>query len=74
MGNILLNEYKYKQQINISKIICNDCKKNNKGNSHNNNFHRYNECKMIYEFHVKISIIKSTIVLIMKKKLYLWYS
>ena len=44
MGNILLNEYKDTQKIDISKIICDECKINNKSESYNNIFYRCNEC------------------------------
>ena len=44
-NNILLNEFENLQNIDISKIICNDCKENNKGNTFNNNFYRCCTCK-----------------------------
>ena len=37
-GNILLNEYKSTQKVDISKIKCEKCKINNKGNSYENMF------------------------------------
>ena len=40
-NNILLNEYKETQKINISDIICNICKERNKGNTHNNEFYKW---------------------------------
>ena len=45
MENILLNEYNETQKIDISKIICDECKINNKNDSYNNIFYRCNECK-----------------------------
>ena len=33
IGNIFLKDYKETQKLDISKIICNECKINNKGNS-----------------------------------------
>ena len=44
-GNILLNEYKNTQKIDISKIICDECKINNKSNTYQNIFYRCNKCK-----------------------------
>ena len=38
MGNILLNEYKDLQKINISKIICDECKINNNSESYNKRY------------------------------------
>jgi len=43
--NILLEEYGNTQKIDISKIICNICKTNNKGQSFNNIFFVCNTCK-----------------------------
>ena len=42
--NILLNKYEETQKIDISKIICDICNKNNKGNTHNNEFYICNTC------------------------------
>ena len=36
LNNILLNKFEKTQNIDISKIICNDCKINNKSNIYNN--------------------------------------
>ena len=44
-GNILLNEYKNTQKLDISKIICDECKINNKSNTYQNIFYRCNKCK-----------------------------
>ena len=43
--NISLNEYEKTQKIDISKIICDECKINNKANSYNNIFYICNQCK-----------------------------
>ena len=43
--NIFLNEYENTQKIDIYKIICDECKTNNKGNSYKNIFYRCNGCK-----------------------------
>ena len=45
IDNILLEEYENTQKIDISKIICNICNKNNKSNTYNNEFYICNECK-----------------------------
>ena len=37
-NNILLNEFEKTQYIDISKIVCGKCKKNNKSNTYNNEF------------------------------------
>jgi len=44
INNILLNEYE--NNIDISKIICDNCKNKNKSNTYNNEFHRCNNCKL----------------------------
>jgi len=44
--NIKLNEYENIENIDISKIICNKCKKNNKSNTYHNEFYRCNICKI----------------------------
>ena len=44
-GNILLNEYKNTQKIDISKIICDECKVNNKSNTYENILYKCNTCK-----------------------------
>jgi len=44
INNILLNEYE--NNIDISKIICNNCKIKNKSNTYNNEFYRCNICKI----------------------------
>ena len=45
-GNLLLDEYRATQRIDISKIVCDNCKENNKGNSYNNMFFRCCTCNM----------------------------
>ncbi len=45
IDNIFLDEFKLNQNINISKIICQNCGKYNKGNVHKNKFYRCNTCK-----------------------------
>ena len=44
MNNILLNKYKETQIINLCEIVCDICKKKNKGNTHNNEFYICNTC------------------------------
>ena len=44
INNILLNEFE--NYIDISKIICNNCKIKNKNNTYNNEFYRCNTCKI----------------------------
>ena len=44
INDILLNKYEETQKIDISKIICDICNKNNKGNTHNNEFYICNTC------------------------------
>jgi hypothetical protein len=46
IGNIFLNEFENTQKIDISKIICDECKTNNKANSYNNLFYRCGNCKI----------------------------
>jgi len=46
MNNILLNEYENIEKIDISKIICDNCKIKNKSKTYNNEFYRCNICKM----------------------------
>ena len=46
IGNIFLNEYENTQKIDLSKIICDECKNNNKANSYKNIFYRCNQCKI----------------------------
>ena len=46
INNMLLEKYEDTQYIDISKIICELCKEKNKGNSHNNIFHRCIKCKI----------------------------
>ena len=38
-NDILLNNYEFTQKINLNEIICDICKNNNKGNTHNNEFY-----------------------------------
>ena len=44
INNILLNEFKESQKIDLSKIICDICNINNKNNTHNNDFYKCNTC------------------------------
>ena len=44
--NILIEEFENSQLINLSKIICNNCKINNMGDTYNNKFYRCLNCKM----------------------------
>lgn len=44
-GNILLDEYENTQKVDISKIMCDVCKKTSKANSYNNIFYRCNQCR-----------------------------
>ena len=44
INNILLNEYE--NNIDISKIICNNCKIKNKNNTYKHEFYRCNICKI----------------------------
>jgi hypothetical protein len=44
INNILLEEYENQQKVNLSKIICDICKSNNKGNSYKNIFYFCNTC------------------------------
>ena len=46
INNILLNEYENINKIDISKIICDNCKIKNKSNTYNNEFYRCNICKI----------------------------
>ena len=43
-NNILLNLFKEIQKIDLSNIICDICKENNKNNTHENEFYRCNTC------------------------------
>ena len=44
--NLLLNEYEETQNIDMTKIICDICKKNNKSISYNNIFYICNTCNI----------------------------
>ena len=44
INNILLNEFEETQYIDISKIKCEKCKKNNKSNTYKNEFYKCIEC------------------------------
>ncbi len=44
--NIFLDKFDETQNIDISKIICQKCKKYNKGNVHNNTFYKCNTCEI----------------------------
>ena len=43
-NNILLNNYELTQKIDLKEIICEICKNNNKGDTHNNEFYICNNC------------------------------
>ena len=43
-NDIFLNYYELTQKIDLNEIICDICKKNNKGNIHNNEFYICNNC------------------------------
>ena len=43
---LLFEEFEESQKINLSKIICNNCKNNNMGNTYNNIFYKCLNCKM----------------------------
>ena len=45
IDNISFKEFDNTQNIDISKIICDECKKKNKCDSNNNLFYRCNDCK-----------------------------
>ena len=45
INDIFLNEFEKTQNINLSKIICDSCKENNKGESYNNEFYFCVTCK-----------------------------
>ena len=45
IDNIFLDKFNLNQNINISKIICQNCGIYNKGNVHKNIFYRCNNCK-----------------------------
>ena len=42
--DILLDNYEKEQKINLAKILCEECKTRNKGNSFKNIFFRCNTC------------------------------
>ena len=44
INNILLNKFEETQKLDLTKIICEICNKNNKGNTHNNEFYICNTC------------------------------
>ena len=43
-NNILLNFYELTQKIDLNEIVCDICKKQNKGNTNNNEFYVCNNC------------------------------
>ena len=43
-NNILINYFEFTQKINLNEIICDICKKQNKGDTHNNEFYICNNC------------------------------
>ena len=46
IDNIFLSDYERTQSIDLSKIKCDQCKDNDKGNTYNNEFYRCLSCKM----------------------------
>jgi len=46
IDNIFIKDFENKQYINQNKIICNNCKINNKSNVYNNEFYICNTCKI----------------------------
>ena len=46
LENIKLKEFNNYQKIDLAKIICDDCKKNNKGETFKNEFYRCMKCNM----------------------------
>ena len=46
LKDYLFEQYEKSQKIDISKIICEQCKKNKKSNTYNQIFYRCNTCKM----------------------------
>ena len=71
IDNIFLNEFDSTQNLDISKIICQNCGKYNKLNVHNNIFYKCNSCKKkkIYVLFVIQIMIKIIILLIMMIKI-----
>ena len=59
LTQISLDKFEESQKIDLSKIICNECKIKNKGNSFNNEF--YSCTKRIYVYYVNLLIIKTII-------------
>ena len=43
-SDILINKYEETQKINISKILCDQCKERNKGKTYNNEFYKCIDC------------------------------
>ena len=44
VGDILLNQFEKTQKIDLSKIICDKCKQNNKAESYKHIFYKCNQC------------------------------
>ena len=44
INNILIDKYENTQKIDLSKIKCDECNENNKGDTHNNEFYICNTC------------------------------
>ena len=62
--NIFLHDYENFQYVDLSKIICNVCKKNNKSNTYNNDFYKCiscnnNLCPLCKSFHNKAHTIQN---------------
>jgi ssDNA-binding Zn-finger/Zn-ribbon topoisomerase 1 len=45
INDLIFNQYENTQKKDISKIVCDICRKNNKANSYNNTFYRCFDCK-----------------------------
>ena len=66
--NILIDKFENTQYIDESKIICEECKVNNKEITYNNQFFRCNVCKKIYVHYVIVGMKKHIIRINMKIK------
>ena len=69
--DIYLNEYKNKQKIDISKIICENCKEQNKRLTYQNNFNRCLTCKIDLCPICKVKHDKTHIIIDYDKKDYI---
>ena len=57
------------QKIELSKIICDEWKTNNKNNTYNNEFYTCNKVTKIFALYVRQFMIKITLLLIMMIKI-----